>query len=174
MSEALTLARPYARAAHAVARDAGQAEAWSQSLALAARIAADPRVEALLADPRLRPEDARLLLADGAGDGFGRFIDELADNGRLALLPEIAGLYEQLRADAEQVVKARVTSAAELSPAELEGLVAGLRRRFGREVQVETAVDPELIGGAVIDAGDTVIDGSLRGKLQRMRNALAN
>src|SRR5690606_34401579 len=174
MSEALTLARPYARAAHAVARDAGQAEAWSQSLALAARIAADPRIEALLGDPRLRPEDARMLLAEGADDAFSRFIDELADNGRLALLPEISGLYEQLRADAEQVVKARVTSAAELSPAELEGLVAGLRRRFGREVQVETAVDPELIGGAVIDAGDTVIDGSLRGKLQRMRNALAN
>lgn len=174
MSEALTLARPYARAAHAVARDAGQAEAWSQSLALAARIAADPRVEALLGDPRLRPQDARTLLADGADEAFGRFVDELAGNGRLALLPEISGLYEQLRADAEQVVKARITSAAALAPAELEGLVAALRRRFGREVEVETAVDPGLIGGAVIDAGDTVIDGSLRGKLQRMQNALAN
>lgn len=174
MSEALTLARPYARAAHAVARDAGQAEAWSSALALAARVAADPQVEALLGDPRLRPEDARTLLAEGAGDAFGHFIDELADNGRLGLLPEISGLYEQLRADAEQVVKARITSATELSPAELEGVVAALRRRFGREVQVETAVDEGLIGGAVIDAGDTVIDGSLRGKLQRMQNALAN
>ncbi|MCE7033068.1 F0F1 ATP synthase subunit delta [Lysobacter sp. GX 14042] len=174
MSEALTLARPYARAAHAVARDAGHAEAWSQSLALAARIAADPGVAVLLGDPRLRPRDARTLLADGADEAFGRFVDELADNGRLALLPEISGLYEQLRADAEQVVKARITSAAALAPAELEGLVAALRRRFGREVEVETAVDPGLIGGAVIDAGDTVIDGSLRGKLQRMQNALAN
>lgn len=174
MSEALTLARPYARAAHAVARDSGQAEAWSKALALAARIAADPQVAALLGNPQLRPEDARALLAEGTDDAFGRFIDELAENGRLVLLPEIAGLYEKLRADADQVVRARITSAAELAPAELEGLVAALRRRFGREVEVETSVDESLIGGAVIDAGDTVIDGSLRGKLQRMQNALAN
>ena len=174
MSEALTLARPYARAAHAVARDSGQAEDWSRALALAARIAADPQVAALLGDPRLRSGDARMLLAEGTGDAFGRFIDELADNGRLGLLPEISGLYEQLRADADQLVKARITSAAALSPAELDSLVAALRRRFGREVEVETAIDESLIGGAVIDAGDTVIDGSLRGKLQRMQNALAN
>src|SRR5690606_40592118 len=87
--------------------------------------------------------------------------------GCLARLPEVAGLYERLRAEANQVVRARITSAAELAPAELEGLVAALRRRFGREVEVETAVDESLIGGAVIDAGDTVIGGSLRGKLQR-------
>lgn len=174
MSEALTLARPYARAAHAVARESGQAEEWSKALALASRIAADPQVQALLGNPRLRTNDARALLAEGAGDAFGRFIDELSAHGRLALLPEIAGLYEKLRAEADQVVRARITSAAELAPAELEGLVAALRRRFGREVEVETAVDESLIGGAVIDAGDTVIDGSLRGKLQRMQNALAN
>lgn len=174
MSEALTLARPYARAAHAVARESGQAEEWSKALALASRIAADPQVQALLGNPRLRTEDARALLAEGAGDAFGRFIDELSTHGRLALLPEIAGLYEKLRAEADQVVRARITSAAALAPAELEGLVAALRRRFGREVEVETAVDESLIGGAVIDAGDTVIDGSLRGKLQRMQNALAN
>src|SRR5690606_28414487 len=104
---------------------------------------------------------------------FGRFLALLADNGRLALLPEIAGLYEELRAEAERVVKARVTSAAELPAGELDKLKEALRRRFGRDVEVETAVDPALIGGAVIDAGDVVIDGSLRGKLERLQGALA-
>ena len=98
----------------------------------------------------------------------------LADNRRLALLPEIAGLYEQLRADAERVLKATVTSAAEMPAAELDAIKASLKRRFGRDVEVETAVDASLIGGAVIDAGDVVIDGSLKGKLERLQAALAN
>ena len=97
----------------------------------------------------------------------------LADNRRLALLPEIAGLYEELRADAERVVKAKVTSAAALPAGELDTIKAALRKRFGREVEVEAAIDEALIGGAVIAAGDVVIDGSLRGKLARLQSALA-
>ena len=97
----------------------------------------------------------------------------LADNGRLALLPEIAGLYEELRAEAERVVKATVTSATALPAGELDKITVALRKRFGREVEVETAIDESLIGGAVIDAGDVVIDGSLKGKLERMQSALA-
>lgn len=174
MSQALTLARPYARAAFAVARDERALPAWSQALGFAARVAADPRVSALLGDPRLSADNAVMLLApQDAGESFGRFLAMLADNGRLALLPEIAGLYEELRAEAERVVKARVTSAAELPAGELDKLKEALRRRFGRDVEVETAVDPALIGGAVIDAGDVVIDGSLRGKLERLQGALA-
>ena len=98
----------------------------------------------------------------------------LADNRRLALLPEIAGLYEELRAEAERVVKAKVTSAAAMPAGELDTIKAALKKRFGREVEIETAVDESLIGGAVIDAGDVVIDGSLRGKLSRLQAALAN
>ena len=89
------------------------------------------------------------------------------------LLPEIAGLYEELRAEAERVVKATVTSATELPAGELDKITVALRKRFGREVEVETAIDESLIGGAVIDAGDVVIDGSLKGKLERMQSALA-
>ena len=95
-------------------------------------------------------------------------------NRRLALLPEIAGLFDELRFEAERVVRAKVTSAVALADGELETIKAALRKRFGREVEVETAVDAGLIGGAVIAAGDTVIDGSLRGKLQRLQTALAN
>ena len=175
MTQALTLARPYARAAFAIARDAGSFAPWSQALGFAARIAADPQVAALLGNPKLTDADAVALLSpDGADGNFGRFLEMLADNRRLPLLPEIAGLYEDLRAEAERVVKATVTSATALPAAELDGIKAALKKRFGREVEIETAVDENLIGGAVIDAGDVVIDGSLRGKLDRLQSALAN
>ena len=89
-------------------------------------------------------------------------------------MPEIAGQYEELRAEAEHIVLATVTSAAELPDAEVEQIRAALKRRFGREVHVETAVDASLIGGAVISAGDVVIDGSLKGKLARLQSALTH
>ena len=83
-------------------------------------------------------------------------------------------MYEQLRAEAEHVVKATVTSATDMSPAELATITAALKKRFGREVDVTTAVDASLIGGAVIDTGEMVIDGSLKGKLARLQNSLAH
>ena len=174
MSQALTLARPYARAAFGIARDEGKFDAWSRALGLAAQIAADPTAAAALANPGLRQSDAVALLSSDDGDTtFGRFLAMLFDNRRLPLLPEIAGLYEQQRAEEERIVKARVTSAAALPQAELSRITEALRRRFGREVEVSTRIDESLIGGAVIDAGDVVIDGSLKGKLARLQNALA-
>ena len=175
MSQALTLARPYARAAFAIARDAGALPAWSDALAFAARVAADPQVAGLLGNPKLTQADAATLLApEGANALFGNFLGLLFDNRRLALLPEIAGLYDELRFEAERVVKARVTSAVAPPAGELETIKAALSRRFGREVEIETAVDAELIGGAVIDAGDVVIDGSIKGKLGRLETALSH
>ncbi|GAB2623385.1 F0F1 ATP synthase subunit delta [Novilysobacter erysipheiresistens] len=175
MSQSLTLARPYARAAFAASSNDGRAASWSQALAFAAQVAADPRVQALLSHPQLSKDDAVALLAtDGADEELLRFIGLLAENHRLVLLPEIAGLFEQLRAEADRIVKARVTAASELPAAELESIREGLKRRFGREVEIETAIDPSLIGGAVIDAGDVVIDGSLKGKLERLQGALAH
>ncbi|HIY71295.1 MAG TPA: F0F1 ATP synthase subunit delta [Candidatus Luteimonas excrementigallinarum] len=171
----MTLARPYARAAFAIAREDGQAAQWSDALGFAARVAADPQVAALLVHPSLTHEHAVTLLApEGAGDKFAGFLSLLADNGRLGVLPEISGMYEDLRAEDERVVLAKVTSAAELPEAEVQQIRDALKRRFGREVQVETAVDESLIGGAVISAGDVVIDGSLKGKLERLQSALAH
>lgn len=175
MSQALTLARPYARAAFSLAQGNGASASWSQALGLAARIAADPQVAALLGNPRLTHADAVTLLStDSAGESFGNFLALLADNRRLPLLPEIAGLFDELHAEANRVVKAKVTSATELPAGELDGIRIALKKRFGREVDIETAVDASLIGGAVIDAGDVVIDGSLKGKLERLQTALAN
>jgi ATP synthase F1 subcomplex delta subunit len=90
----------------------------------------------------------------------------------LKLLPEISGLFEQYRAEADHVVRARITSAAKMSQAEVDTLVTALKRRFGSEIEVEMGVDESLIGGAVIDAGDVVIDGSVKGKLARLEAAL--
>lgn len=175
MSQSMTLARPYARAAYVAAHDAGQTTQWSQALAFAARVAGDPQAATVLGDPRLSREDAvRLVAPEGASEALRNFFDLLAANGRLVVLPEISGLFEQARAEAEHIVRATITSASELGAGELESLKAALKRRFGREVEVQTAVDPTLIGGAVIDAGEVVIDGSLRGKLQRLQSALAN
>lgn len=175
MSQSITLARPYARAAFSSARDAGRTAAWSQALAFAARVAVDPQAHALLAHPQLSHVQATALLrAEGADDEVAAFLGLLAENRRLVLLPEIAGLFEQLRAEADRIVKARITSATLLGDAELEAFKLALRRRFGCDVELETAVDETLIGGAVIDAGDVVIDGSLRGKLARLQSALTH
>lgn len=174
MSQSITLARPYARAAFGAAQDAQQLPAWSQALGFSAQIASEPQVAALLLNPQLTREQALMLLSpQGVDEAFTRFLGVLADARRLPLLPEIAALYEQLRAEAERIVLAKVTSASELPPGELDVIKAALAKRFGRQVAVTTEVDASLIGGAIIDAGDVVIDGSLKGKLARLQTALA-
>lgn len=175
MSQNLTLARPYARAAFALAHDGGQSAAWSRALAFATCVAADPKAQVLLAHPRLPSSEAVALLAiDGADEIFVRFLGLLADNRRLPLLAGITGLFEQQRAEADHVVKVRVTAANALPDSELETIKAALKKRFGLDVEIETAIDESLIGGAVIDAGDVVIDGSLKGQLAQLQRALAN
>lgn len=175
MSQNLTLARPYARAAFALAQDSAQSADWSRALAFASRVAADPQAQVLLAHPQLSSAEAVGLLAvDGADEAFVRFLGLLADNRRLPLLADITGLFEQQRAEADHVVKARVTSAGALPASELATIKAALIKRFGRDVEIETAIDESLIGGAVIDAGDVVIDGSLKGQLAQLQHALAN
>ena len=175
MSQALTLARPYARAAFAAASDSGKTAAWSQALDFASQVAGRPEAQVVLGHPLLSTSDAvGLLIMDGADEGFTRFLGTLAENRRLPLLPEIAGLFEQLRAEADKVVKAKVTTATPASESELAAIREALKRRFGREVVIESFVDESLIGGAVIDVGDVVIDGSLKGKLHSLQNAITN
>lgn len=174
MSSALTLARPYARAAFAFAREQQRLDPWSQQLGFAADVAADSLVRSLLTSPLMTADSAVVLLApEGSSDTeFSQFLRLLEANGRLSLLPEIALLYEQARADAEKVVNVTVTSATELDAADVESISAALRRRFGTEIALTRAINPDLIGGAVIDAGDVVIDGSVRSKLERLRTTL--
>ena len=176
MSLSLTLARPYARAVFAMAREQQRLPQWSSMLGFSARVVADPQVQALLSNPTVSAQALiDLVVPQGDVDPlFTQFLSVLAENRRLAVLPEIAGLFDVMRADAEKLVKAKITSATPLSDAEVSSLRASLVKRFGREVEVSTAIDASLIGGAVIDAGDVVIDGSLKTKLARLGAALAN
>lgn len=177
MAQAITLARPYARAAFELARSAGALGDWSGAFAFAAAVAKDPRVTALVGDPRV--QSAQLVALHlpqgmGADTAFGQFLASLAEQRRLALLPEVAELYEEYRREAGAQLKVKVTSAVALDAAQADELKASLKRRFKREIELETRVDPALLGGVVIDTGSEVIDGSARGRLQRLAAALTH
>lgn len=177
MAQAITLARPYARAAFEVAQSAGSFGEWSHALAFAAEVAKDARVEQLVNDPRVLPAQlVELHLPKGMGNDkpFAVFIGELAENGRLSLLPEVAALYETYKREAESQLLVKVTSAMALDTAQTEQLKTSLKRRFKREIELETQVDASLLGGVVIDTGSEVIDGSARGRLERLASALAH
>ena len=172
MADKSTIARPYAKAAFEVARDRKRFGPWSEALRTAAAVVGDPRVQSLLGNPRVTPAQLADLVSGIAGPQLGEeggnFIRTLADNGRLAFLPEISTLFDELKSEAEGVIDVMVTSAAPLDDAQRGNLVAALERRLQRTVRLQCATDPTLIGGAVLRAGDLVIDGSLRTRLERI------
>ena len=177
MAEKATIARPYARAAFAHARQAGALAAWSGLLDVAATVVADPRVARLIGNPHVAPDELVALIAEIAagagGDECRNFLAVLAAGGRLGLLPAIAEQYAALRAGIENVVDVELTSAMEVAPEQRAGLIKALAGRFGgREVRLQVNLDPSLIGGAIVRAGDLVIDGSLKGRLSRLGSAL--
>lgn len=175
MSEKATIARPYARAAFDYANAAGTLADWSAALSAAAQVVADPRVEPLLSSPQVPAAAVTGLVAEAAGAVAGpvrNFLDLLAENGRLSWLPEIAAQYEVLRREAEQAADVEVVSAMALDEAQQARLAQALRKRLGRDVRMHTRTDASLIGGAIVRAGDLVIDGSLRGRLGRLASEM--
>jgi F-type H+-transporting ATPase subunit delta len=176
MSELSTLARPYAEAVFRLAQGEKDLAGWSARLQSLALIAADAQVARLVADPAMAAERVAGLLIEVAGADLGErganFVKVLAENDRLSLLPEISCQFETLKANAEGTLEAIISSAQELSQAQIDDLVAGLKAKFKRAVNVQVTVDPDLIGGAVIAIGDQVIDGSVKGRLQRMAFSL--
>jgi F-type H+-transporting ATPase subunit delta len=176
MTDKTTIARPYARAAFEEAKGNGGLLAWSQALAAGALAVRDPRVEPLLENPRVTKTDLAELLIGVAGDKLGEdggnFIRTLAENHRLALLPEISELFDELKDQSEGVVEVTVTSAAPLDAKQQALLAAALGKRLKRQVRMQCETDAGLIGGAVLRAGDLVIDGSLRGRLERIAHEL--
>lgn len=176
MSEPLTLARPYARAAFDTARTHDSLGAWSNHLAFAAQVIGDARVAAMIGDPRLSHADLVALLSPpgmASGDRFGAFLGLLVENRRVHLLADIAALFEEQRREAERTIRVTLRSASQVPAAQAEAIKVALKKRFAREIELEQRIDPSVLGGAVIDAGDVVIDGSVRGRLARLQNALA-
>ena len=178
MAERATIARPYAKAAFEYARGANDFAAWSQALARLAEIVADPRVAELTKSPQWSAADVATLIIDVGGaslnPGMQNFVRVLAENHRLLLLPEIAAHYEEFRSAVENTVDVEVVSAVKLDAAQSDKLSAALTRRLKRNVRMKNSVDATLLGGAVLRAGDLVIDGSLKGRLERLATELTS
>ena len=186
MADNNTVARPYAQAVFEVAAEHNALDELSQSLGAGSELMSDGQVAAFLARPSLndqqRLEFLQGLFASAAGEGSvfaggsqhgTNFLKLLLENGRVVALPEIAAQFEALKAAVENTVDAVVTAAAPLSAEQQKEIAASLRKRLGRDVRISTEIDENLIGGAVIRAGDVVIDGSLRARLDGLATALA-
>ena len=178
MAEILTIARPYAQAAFQFADSHQMLKQWSDMLEFLAVAAADPEMVDLVENPRMTEGQlAELFISIGAerlDDHCGNFIRLLAENRRLRLLPEIAALFEIQRRDAERTIRAELVTAFPASAAQQASVTAALKQRLGREIELVCSTDASLIGGAIIRAGDLVIDGSVRGKLERLSNSLSH
>ncbi|XOV86198.1 MAG: F0F1 ATP synthase subunit delta [Pseudomonadota bacterium] len=177
-AELTTVARPYARAAFSFALEPGQGlDAWSRMLALLAEAVATDLVRDALENPLLRTDQESGLLIDLLGeeltDNGRNFVVVLAENARLPLLPHIAALFEDLKAQHEKTLDVEVATAFDIDETDQEQLVSALKARWQKEINLSTRVDRALIGGVVIRAEDTVIDNSVRGKLQKMAAALS-
>jgi F-type H+-transporting ATPase subunit delta len=172
MAERITTARPYAKAIFALARKNNALGPVSTTLTRAAEVVSDPRVHALLTSPHVTPAQLAELVSSVTGAGLdenGRnFVSLLAQNRRLGFLPEIAALFERMKSDVENAVDVEVIAASPLTPDQESRYAAALQKKLGRQVRLHTKVDGSLIGGAVLKAGDLVIDGSIKGRLERL------
>ncbi len=177
MSELTTTARPYARALFELANESKTLTDWSAALAFMSTVSANDDVRAVLNNPKLTRQDAAnvfIQLCDEQLDNKAvNLVKQLAENSRLSILPEIASLYEALKDEAEGAIEAHVTSAKKLTKKEQAAIAQALKKRLGREVKITTKVDASILGGAIIRAGDLVIDGSIQGRLRSMTQVLS-
>ena len=176
MAEAVTIARPYAVAVFRLAKEKNALAKWSEMLGLASAVTADAQMRALIEDPKLASADIERIFLSVCGDKLDtsgeNLVKLLVEYGRLALMPEIASIYEGLKAQDEGTLDAEITAAAKLDDAQVKTLVAQLQTKFGKKVEATVKVDPEIIGGIKIVVGDTVIDASVRGRLQELAYTL--
>jgi F-type H+-transporting ATPase subunit delta len=176
MAEKNTIARPYAQAAFSLAESQGNLKKWSDMLQLVSAVASDNAMQVLIGNPDIDSDKLFDMFTGVCGDGldqFGQnFVRVLVDNKRLHVMPEIADLYEEKRAEAESTIEAEVTSATPMSETQQAQLSAALKKRLGREVTLVTKTDEAIIGGAIVRAGDLVIDASVTGQLEKLANTL--
>ena len=172
MAEPTTIARPYAEAAFALAREGNALPVWSQMLRLTSAVVADPRVAKALDNPALDAGAKESLLLSICGDNLtaeGRnFMRVLIEGDRIAVLPQIQAMFETLKDTADGIAKATIETAFPFEGSELAELTSALEKRFGRKIEATVAVKPELIGGARVTVGDTMIDGSVQEQLRAM------
>ena len=176
MAEIVTIARPYAEAVFRLAKGKNALNDWSERLAYLSAVVQDPQMQFCIQDPNVVPSRIEALIVSVCGkklDEMGKnFVRELIHNGRLSVLPQIAELYEAMKAEEGGVLEAKLTSAYPMTKAQIQDMVKSLEGKFGKKIMATADVDSELIGGVRIVIGDDVIDASVRGKLQAMAFAL--
>jgi F-type H+-transporting ATPase subunit delta len=172
MAEYTTSARPYARAVYALAMQKSSIDSWGEALALMAAVASDASMQDLLDKPQLSKEQKGELMLKVLSDKLDQqqqnLVRLMAENGRLRALPEVAHQFETYRAEAEGKIEAEVTSAFALTSEQEQAITETLKRKLGRDVSITTSTDESLIGGVVIKAGDTIIDGSMKSQLESL------
>lgn len=178
MADLDTVARPYAKALFDLAQAQGRLAEWSAALNTAAAVAGNEDAERHLGQPELRAEQRADFVADlagalGQGEMFGsgegrNLLALLAENDRLAALPDIAAQFDRLKVEAENKVRVTLVSAEAVDSQTAAKVTEALERKLGRKVELELEVDARLIGGAIIRAEDKVIDGSVRSRLERL------
>ncbi|MBU3735728.1 MAG: F0F1 ATP synthase subunit delta [Methylobacterium sp.] len=176
MAETVTIARPYAVAVFRLAKENKALPHWSDMLALASGVVTDARMRSIIDDPNLTSQEVERLFLKVCGDKLdaagGNLVRLLIEYDRLSVLPDIAALFEALKAQDEGSLDAEFTTAVKLEDAQVKTLVAQLQARFGKKIEASVKVDPEIIGGIKIVVGDTVIDASVRGRLQELAYTL--
>ncbi|SDK22703.1 MULTISPECIES: F0F1 ATP synthase subunit delta [Ferrimonas] len=175
MSELTTVARPYAKAAFEFAVERQAIDEWQNQLDFAAAVAQNDAIADLLSGAVGVEQLAEIFLkiCEGKLNDHGQnLIKVMAENGRLAVLPQVATLYKEFADEQAKLVEAHVVSATELSEQQQQKIAESLEQKLARKVKLICSVDPQLIAGVVINAGDLVIDGSVRGKLNRMADTL--
>lgn len=176
MAESITLARPYAKAAFEVALAANELGDWSKSLRLLASVGADEVVRKKLLSPSLTATQQAETLIGVCGEELSpktqNLVRLLAENKRLTLLDEISELFDTMKANQEKSIDVELSTAFELNKDVVNKITQALQTRLNRDIKLQTRVDRNLIGGAIIRAGDTVIDSSVRGKLTKLAEAM--
>jgi len=178
MSENVTAARPYAKAAFELAKNSGNFDGWSERLVFLKAIISDNTVAAALDDPSNTAADRASLVTKIAGDRLDaegkNMVSLLAENDRLSLMGDIGEIYEGMRAEEEGVLDANVTSAMALDDNYRQKLADALQRKFNKRINIIETIDDSLIGGAIVRAGDVVIDGSIKGRLAQLNSNLSS
>lgn len=178
MAEIVTVARPYAEAAFKTAVERDELAPMAGMLALVAAIAADAQMRSALGNPKVSAAQKKELFFAVGGERLNEpvrnLVSLLVDNHRAELLPSIAEQFEALKREREKVVRARITAARPLEESQKAELVQALERQYGRKVETEVEIDPELLGGARVQVGDEVIHASVRDALAQMAAALAH
>ncbi len=178
MAELTTLARPYAKAAFEFAQEHTALDAWSNALGFLAQVVDNSSVQQMINSPSTSDGELLKMFEVVAGDQLNdhstNFLRLLIENNRLEVLPDIAALFETMKSDAEGAVDVNVTSVEPVSDDYKQRLAESLRKKLGRDVRMHFSIDESLIGGALIRAGDLVIDGTVRGRLNQLSGALAD